>query len=277
MQDRNGGIAMGRHNRRIDSKTNEISDGQTDLSHLTVSEAEHKQLFADLCNDSNLIRKMHLLQWGLLAILLVSFFFAGPFGLSFLPLLIFRLSSIGGMFLFTWCIHSEKRKVLLQRAALVQDVSMIEPLLDYLSPYDSILTPLATEALTELLLNLKRSDAELLPDQIRARLRGLLKSPNPSLVLALIQAYQNIGDERDLPMVQALLNKRSLASELRQAVLECLPYLQSHANHHETRKSLLRSSQPTYPTPKELLRSAEDIANQRPETLMRSSQDREKA
>ena len=101
-------------------------------------------------------------------------------------------------------LHLPRRAQLMERVAQSRDARMIGPLLDYLTAYDSILTPLALDGLTAILPHVRNSNANLLTLADRTRLRRLVSSKRKSLVLAILTAYRQVGDSRDAPAVRSL-------------------------------------------------------------------------
>lgn len=120
----------------------------------------------------------------------------------------------------------------------------------------------AAEALIRELPQLKANDAPLLNAEQRKYLYGALMGDNANLILAILKALEQIGDEAAIPYVEQLalghgsFNYRNI----REAAEACLPYLHERAAKQKEHQTLLRAS------------SAADVVTSAPDTLLRPAQ-----
>ena len=164
------------------------------------------------------------------------------------------VTSIFGLVGFLWTLmHPLEFDV--EELVRTGGVQAITPLIDAmhsgLSPrrYRSVYT-----ALTQLLPQLKASDAQLLTPIHRRRLNGLLSlerydytlnKDSLAFKIAILQAYEQVGDQSSLAVVEKLAkmpgwSKR--ARVLRNAAQECLPQLKERASDTTANLTLLRGS-----------------------------------
>jgi hypothetical protein len=166
---------------------------------------------------------------------------------------------------------SQKRAA--RSLAQFEDVRSVGPLAEALEFGDREVRAVAVEALIRLLPKLQASDASLLDDVQRGCLRralskgahgvyvgftvstpqgGCRRFPrrgaygfHPELAVAVLQALEQVGDDRDLAAVQSLADGKGRSGKLtrvREAAQRCLPYLQQRADERRTRQTLLRAS-----------------------------------
>lgn len=130
-------------------------------------------------------------------------------------------------------------------------VSEIGPILDALAANSPNRYAL-TQRLLELLPRLQPEDAALLESRhygmLNAYLHKLAYSTNTvhkkekTFLMAVLDAYANIGDERALPDVQRLAQGKGDA-EIRAAAQRCLPHLEQAAEALRQQETLLRGSE----------------------------------
>jgi hypothetical protein len=151
---------------------------------------------------------------------------------------------------------------------------------------------IAKKALLRLLPQLRAGDADNWTMEQRFTLRVILfDSPvsNIEMTLAVLKALEQVGDERDLPAIRKLMSmttdskvmsKSSVmawqrmverARHIRQAALECIPYLEIRAEEKKQAQTLLRASEASSTADSErLLRAAEATGSETPaEQLLR--------
>ena len=135
-------------------------------------------------------------------------------------------------------------------------------------------------ALTVLLPQMQASDVSLLTPQHRYMLNMLLgQSHLPTwlagaeyaLALAILKAYEQVGDAKAIPIVKRLADSKPRNERQRKiqaAAEDCLPLLQAHVGGMDVAHSLLRASMPDTNAPKILLRAATaDTSTNRDELL----------
>lgn len=182
-----------------------------------------------------------------------------------------------------------------------KDIRAVGALVDALSLEDGHAHRIAMDALIEILQQLKASDSELLTAGQHAKLCRILSLPiesplyknledlfrpptdrNVRFRIAILKAYEQIGDDRALPIVEQLANgetKTQAEWRIKQVARECLPYLQQRLAQQTASETLLRASQrssvgadvlvrpaaPLNAAPDQLLRAikAEPLANRR--------------
>jgi hypothetical protein len=149
-----------------------------------------------------------------------------------------------------------------------RDISTVGGLVDALLLEDGQNNRVASEALIELLPRLQASDAHFLNTQQRNKLCSVLsksvdnvlykdvtvilgpaslskvaKKRAVDLRVAILQAFQQVGDSQALPVVERLASgpaKTPDQTAVRNAALECLPYLRERVSAEQAGRSLLR-------------------------------------
>jgi hypothetical protein len=119
-----------------------------------------------------------------------------------------------------------------------------------LSDRDRSVRNAAKEALKKLLPQVKASDKQYIaPAEMDALIRELNGS-DAQLTIAILKAFEQVGDERALPEVEWLAMENSelldgdVPIEVRRAAQECLPFLRLRAEQAEQARTLLRASAP---------------------------------
>ena len=122
-------------------------------------------------------------------------------------------------------------------------------------------------ALIVCLPKLQATDAALLTSHDRGQLNEVLRryctqpdlqKSHPTFALAILKAYEQVGDARAIPLVSRLasMKPRNLHQQkLQQAARECLPLLRARVSSLEPEQTLLRASAPDTNTPATLLRA----------------------
>jgi HEAT repeat protein len=157
------------------------------------------------------------------------------------------------------------------------DARLIGALAACLSDTDRTVRNAATAALKKLLPQVKAGDKQhIAPAEMDALIRELNGSDAP-LTIAILRAFEQIGDERALPEVEWLAMGNAdldsdVPAEVRRAAQECLPFLRLRAEQAEQARTLLRASTPTdAAAPDMLLRPAPARADETPpEQLLRA-------
>ena len=166
----------------------------------------------------------------------------------------------------------------------VGGVQAVGPLVDLIAmPKAPRQLPPLCAALTELLPQMQASDAGLLTKKQRKTLNWLLTNgidwgvgPTAflNLRLAILKAWEQIGDAAAIPTVAHLASGRARTADqktLKAAAQECLPLLQAHFGEVEATKTLLRASAPENAAPETLLRPADFTPDAAPQQLLRAA------
>lgn len=165
-----------------------------------------------------------------------------------------------------------------ERLAKWKDKRHVGVLVDVVNPrrsinYDSYTRQSIKRVLVSLLPTLRADDADLLTEDQREVLRKMLISERdaPELQIALLTAFEQIGDWRCVPAVEKLI-QRTENTKVRKAAGECLPYLTEIAEKQKVSQSLLRASDaPTEQEPETLLRAASGTeTRESPDELLRA-------
>ena len=196
----------------------------------------------------------------------------------------FAVTIVLGLIGFLWTLmHPLEFDV--EELVRIGGVQAITPLIDAMhsgvSPrrYRTIFT-----ALSQLLPQLKASDTHLLTPAHRRRLNGLLSlerydytlnKDSLAFKIAILKAYQQVGDESSLAVVEKLAKMRGWSNRariLRDAAQECLPHLRERAADTTANLTLLRGSQPESAGKDALLRPAIENAATSAQELLRSTE-----
>lgn len=175
---------------------------------------------------------------------------------------------------------SSKRVAMLRKQAQQRDIKAVGMFAEALSWPETDLQYEAASALTVLLPLLKANHASLLSAEQRDCLHHVLLLKNArmhgDLMIAILKAFQQVGDSAAVPVVERLANARPFTAQERKVVAEaqeCLPYLRLCAVNNSASHSLLRaSSLGDYSATDNLLRPAWENPETRPEQLLRPSE-----
>jgi hypothetical protein len=171
---------------------------------------------------------------------------------------------------------SPKQMELAQKLIDAKDVQAVGPLAEMLEWPDVDCRRQAEIALTVLLPLVKASDTSLMTAKQKAALYPFLRPSETrrhwQLQLAILSAFEQIGDEAAIPLVTALADMRA-ASPVHQRVKEraetCLPFLSERAKQTRESQTLLRGSSMTTAAPETLLRPAHQSSETDPQQLLR--------
>ncbi|HZO87572.1 MAG TPA: hypothetical protein VFB38_04475 [Chthonomonadaceae bacterium] len=173
---------------------------------------------------------------------------------------------------------TRKHTEIARRLARLDDVQGIGRLAAALEWPDGEIRAIVMHALTRLLPRLKASDAALLSAEQRACLYRMLKMSyaraQADFILAVLKALEQVGDAAAVPYVARLANSvphSARQRRVREAAIECLPYLQDRAQQSQMRQTLLRASNVSGTAPEVLLRPAAGKAGDVPEQMLRAS------
>ena len=165
-----------------------------------------------------------------------------------------------------------------RRLAETDDIRAVGPLTEALEWPDASIQRTAADGLTRLLPRLSASDANLLNSKHRAALYKLLRirnaGANERLLLSILRALQQVGDEAAIPVVQRLSEARAYTQRQRnvkQVAIDTLPLLEVTARNQGASAMLLRAST-AHDTPSDLLlRGAMASPETAPQQLLRAS------
>jgi hypothetical protein len=89
-------------------------------------------------------------------------------------------------------------------------------------------------------------------------------------LVAILRAFEQIGDTRCVPYVEELARFAD-QKRVRDAAEACLPYLQELAENERSSQTLLRAASASGTTPDTLLRPAHALTETEPGHLLRAS------
>ena len=267
---------------------------QTELATVETKDAQTTQaVHAWLSKTQQQARRERKGFWGLF--IFFQLFLFGPIGLSNvfpifknghvnLAALALLFSPALGMATMALWINFRKPRWNVEELTRVGGVEAVGTLLEILGgpKLPRQVTPLLV-ALTELLPQMKASDAGLLTKGQRRLLNATLKSGfsdkfDPVLTinyrLAILKALEQVGDASAIPVVEHLANGRARTASqkaLKAAAQECLPLLRVNFGGVEATKTLLRASAPENAAPETLLRPVEFTPDPNPKALLRAA------
>lgn len=158
-------------------------------------------------------------------------------------------------------VATQRQKSASLSLARFNDVRAVGPLAEALHYHDRTrtLSPIAENALIELLPRMKASDAALLSPEQRQHLNRALRGKNIDLILAILKAYEQVGDTGAIAEVEKLAAGRGSSGNNPRVVAaaqECLPALRQSAERQQAGAQLLRASDAGPASPDTLLRPA---------------------
>ena len=124
----------------------------------------------------------------------------------------FMFSSFGGV-----AAASRTHKEAVSELTRIEDIRAVGPLAESLAIEDKRVRPLIHAALIRLLPRLQSSDAALLTLEGRACLNDALDEKNEMLTLAILKAYEQVGDETALPYVEKLAEDAAASQKWRKS------------------------------------------------------------
>jgi len=172
---------------------------------------------------------------------------------------------------------SQQQKSAAMAITRFDDVRAAGPLAEALEFKDKDVVPLATKALISLLPRLKASDAPLLSPEQRFCLNRALRGKNTELTLAILKAWEQVGDSKAIEEVEKLAHGRGRGGRYAAVVAaaqECLPFLRQSAERQQIGSQLLRAADGSVTPAGVLLRPAMPHAPTEPsEELLRPTTD----
>jgi len=116
--------------------------------------------------------------------------------------------------LFAATAASQKQQAVVAAITQFDDVRAVGPLAEALEFPGEHIAPIVQKTLIRLLSRLKASDASLLKPAQRACLNRAIQGGNTELTLAILKAWEQIGDADAIPEVQRLAEGRDLNASL---------------------------------------------------------------
>ncbi len=159
----------------------------------------------------------------------------------------------------------------------IDDLRAVGPLAESLDIEEHDINAQVQTALIRLLPRLQSSDAALLDANSRACLNRALGGLNETFTLAILKAYEQIGDESALPFVDRLARGEAAAGKamlepsprIIEAALECREFLRLRVERQRASQTLLRGASRLEAAPDTLLRAAQQTTTD-PEQLLRA-------
>ena len=159
---------------------------------------------------------------------------------------------------------------------MANDIGSIGILVETLSWPNPELRDVAIKALVNLLPRLRASDTNRLSTSQRQALYGYLNmrdgDENVPFTIALLKALEQVGDKAAISYVNKLAEHicgTHPELQVREAAIECLPYLRVCAENAHNIQTLLRASSGENTSPELLLRPASNSPAAQPEQLLR--------
>lgn len=174
---------------------------------------------------------------------------------------------------------SQQQKNAAAELAKLRPKRAIGPLADALEYGDKHMRTLVSSALQDILPQIQASDDHLLTIEQRGRLYTVLKrarfKQDVPLMIAILKALEQIGDEKALPTVENLANiepRNGMERSVKEAARECLPALTERVERQRRAQTLLRPATAPNSPAELLLRPAPGAAPADPDRLLRPSQ-----
>ena len=145
--------------------------------------------------------------------------------------------------MYSGVVISQQAKSAAVAIARFDDVRAVGPLAEALWFKDKYVTSAASTALIRLLPRLQASDACLLSPRQRSCLNKALRERNPSLTLAILKAWEQVGDSAAIADVESIAEGRGEGGQFPKVVRaakDCLPFLRQSAERVQAASQLLR-------------------------------------
>ncbi|MCW3051768.1 MAG: hypothetical protein JWN14_938 [Chthonomonadales bacterium] len=172
---------------------------------------------------------------------------------------------------------SPKQKAAAPAISRFDDARAVGPLAEAAEFPDRYIRSIARRSLLHLLPHLKASDAVFLSAAHRSSLNKILRKQDIDLILAVLKAWEQVGDASAIPDVQNLAEGRGEAGQLPKVVRaakECLPFLRQSAERQGIGAQLLRASDGGLTPTDALLRPIQAHSpTESPEQLLRPNSD----
>jgi hypothetical protein len=177
-------------------------------------------------------------------------------------------------------VASPQQRRAAKRLTQLQDKRLVGHLVDFSVWPDEPVRQAAKRALIQMLPQLKPADAGLISPAQQGVLRSFLhrrySDSQTELQIAILQAYEQIGDERAMTAVQGLANLNARTRDrqrVKDAANSCLPFLQQRRERQHSSQTLLRPTTAAEATPPRevLLRPAAEQSGANPAELLRAN------
>lgn len=217
-------------------------------------------------------------------VLILADFWRPPGGvLSSLGLLLSLIGVCTAAEIFWWN-KRRTQKWTLERIAQHENVAEVGLLAEAFFWGRRDIQKAVTTALLRLLPQMRVENGHWLTERQRECLYAALDNPNVDLTLALLRAFEQVGDYHALPHVEALAQRTAKTGAreaiIHEAALACLPYLRMEAERARGAQTLLRPSsladvpaddlvRSANPPEDDLLRPAQGNPEAEPELLLR--------
>ena len=252
------------------SAKKKLSENNSDLQSMTKEE-----LLAVFTEEKNKrksnSKKLILIVLGLIAFTLIISIFTSIQFVSY-------IGAFTGVFASTVALSQRQKQTTIELARY-EDITIAGPLCEMLNAHDKQITQTVQLALTNLLPKLKASDGNLISSEQKKQLRKALSRSKGSVKaidysvfqIAILKAFEQIGGHDELELVSEIAKspESGYASTVRQAAIDCLPYLQARVAGEKERQELLRASSFTDLPDGDLLRPAHSPGETSPAELLR--------
>jgi HEAT repeat protein len=190
-----------------------------------------------------------------------------------------NIGSFSGVFgaFASMAAFSQLQKNAAKALANYDDIRVVGALTEALESQDKNVIAVAEQKLIQLLPRLRASDAGLLNEEQRKILNKTLPNrKKPGLAIAILKAYEQVGDEKALAVVEKIANGEGRAAPgVKEAARVCLPALQKRAENERAARTLLRPSAAPDDPSGILLRPAQGVGETDPGLLLRPVMDEE--
>jgi hypothetical protein len=177
---------------------------------------------------------------------------------------------LGGLFAV-----SDQQKDTTKALTLLNDKRIVGVLAEALAYDEKKLVAAVRDKLVQMLPILQVSDAALLNETQRAALHKELMGKRADVTLAILKAFEQVGDSKLLPNVEKLARGEghtAKETQVRKEAQHCLEFLQARAEQERQRQTLLRPAMAGETAPEELLRPAAGGLATDPELLLRAAE-----
>ena len=160
----------------------------------------------------------------------------------------------------------------------VRAIGSLAKSLDLTEPSSRELRRVVTDALIRLLPRLTTNDSSMLSAEQRACLTRALEGTDEELAIAILHAFDQVGDSSSIPTVEWLAAGDGLASgdaRVHEAAQACLAFLRYRAARVAASQTLLRPADEPGRFTDTLLRPAAEPRTDAPEQLLRPQSGRE--
>ncbi len=189
-----GGVLRALHDPTMSTKSDPLLQRELDeILVLLRKESRNRALRTRLCRWASFL---FVIGWFVFALSRHDFSFNTLFFL-YIPIGLLGMSTMA----------SRQQQIAAMALSQCDDVRAIGPLSEALEFQERDIRPLASRALIRLLPRLQASDASLLSAAQRSCLNRALTGSNVALTLAILKAWEQVGDTAAIPAVQNLADR----------------------------------------------------------------------